>query len=187
MMTFCSAVACGCSRWQRRSVSRAVARWGSTTRPAIAGSARSTAGGLEALRVLERRRPRMPSEIGPTPRAADRGLQPLAHPGFGPRRISAGPPALHQGRASHEQRLRRARAVTILEKVLAAELRPLTRAQDHSAPQRPRRVARLLQLRQGSHRPSDTRQGTRGDRSTVHARWEPLDERASLRLGNRPG
>jgi hypothetical protein len=44
--------------------------------------------GLEALRVRERRRPRMPNEIGP--HLEQRVLAfALAHPGFGPRRISA--------------------------------------------------------------------------------------------------
>jgi transposase len=44
--------------------------------------------GLEALNVRERRRPRMPNEIGP--HLAQRIVAfSLAHPGFGPRRISA--------------------------------------------------------------------------------------------------
>src|SRR5438067_11525507 len=44
--------------------------------------------GLEALRVRERRRPRMPNEIGPHLEQRIVAFS-LAHPGFGPRRISA--------------------------------------------------------------------------------------------------
>jgi transposase InsO family protein len=44
--------------------------------------------GLEALRVRERRRPRMPNEIGPQLEQRIIAFS-LAHPGFGPRRISA--------------------------------------------------------------------------------------------------
>jgi transposase InsO family protein len=44
--------------------------------------------GLEALRVRERRRPRMPNEIGPHLEQRIIAFS-LAHPGFGPRRISA--------------------------------------------------------------------------------------------------
>ena len=44
--------------------------------------------GLEALRVRERRRPRMPNEIGPHLEQRILAFS-LAHPGFGPRRISA--------------------------------------------------------------------------------------------------
>jgi hypothetical protein len=44
--------------------------------------------GLEALRVRERRRPRMPNEIGPHLEQRIIAFA-LAHPGFGPRRISA--------------------------------------------------------------------------------------------------
>jgi transposase InsO family protein len=44
--------------------------------------------GLEALRVRERRRPRMPNELGPHLEQRIIGFA-LAHPGFGPRRISA--------------------------------------------------------------------------------------------------
>jgi transposase InsO family protein len=44
--------------------------------------------GLEALRVRERRRPRMPNEIGPHIEQRIVAFS-LAHPGFGPRRISA--------------------------------------------------------------------------------------------------
>jgi transposase InsO family protein len=44
--------------------------------------------GLEALRVRERRRPRMPNEIGPHLEQRVIAFA-LAHPGFGPRRISA--------------------------------------------------------------------------------------------------
>jgi transposase InsO family protein len=53
-------------RWKRR-----VDRWG-----------------LEALRVRERRRPRMPNELGPHLEQRILAFS-LAHPGFGPRRISA--------------------------------------------------------------------------------------------------
>jgi transposase InsO family protein len=53
-------------RWKRR-----VERWG-----------------LEALRVRERRRPRMPNELGPHLEQRILAFS-LAHPGFGPRRISA--------------------------------------------------------------------------------------------------
>jgi transposase InsO family protein len=53
-------------RWKRR-----VDRWG-----------------LEALRVRERRRPRMPNELGPHLEQRVLAFS-LAHPGFGPRRISA--------------------------------------------------------------------------------------------------
>jgi transposase InsO family protein len=53
-------------RWKRR-----VDRWG-----------------LEALRVRERRRPRMPNELGPHLEQRIIAFS-LAHPGFGPRRISA--------------------------------------------------------------------------------------------------
>ena len=53
-------------RWKRR-----VDRWG-----------------LEALRVRERRRPRMPNEIGPHLEQRIVAFS-LAHPGLGPRRISA--------------------------------------------------------------------------------------------------
>ena len=44
--------------------------------------------GLEALRVRERRRPRMPNEIGPHLEQRIVAFS-LSHPGFGPRRISA--------------------------------------------------------------------------------------------------
>ena len=44
--------------------------------------------GLEALRVRERRRPRMPNQIGPHLEQRIIAFS-LAHPGFGPRRISA--------------------------------------------------------------------------------------------------
>ena len=44
--------------------------------------------GLEALRVRERRRPRQPNEIGPHLEQRIVAFS-LAHPGFGPRRISA--------------------------------------------------------------------------------------------------
>jgi transposase InsO family protein len=44
--------------------------------------------GLEALRVRERRRPRMPNELGPHLEQRVLAFS-LAHPGFGPRRISA--------------------------------------------------------------------------------------------------
>src|SRR5512144_1524160 len=44
--------------------------------------------GLEALPVRERRRPRMPNEIGPHLEQRIVAFA-LAHPGFGPRRISA--------------------------------------------------------------------------------------------------
>ncbi len=44
--------------------------------------------GLEALNVRERRRPRMPNEIGPHLEQRIVAFS-LAHPGFGPRRISA--------------------------------------------------------------------------------------------------
>jgi transposase InsO family protein len=53
-------------RWKRR-----VDRWG-----------------LEALRVRERRRPRMPNELGPHLEQRIIAFS-LAHPGFGPKRISA--------------------------------------------------------------------------------------------------
>lgn len=53
-------------RWKRR-----VDRWG-----------------LEALRVRERRRPRMPNELGPHLEQRVLAFS-LAHPGFGPKRISA--------------------------------------------------------------------------------------------------
>ena len=53
-------------RWRRR-----VDRWG-----------------LEALRPRERRRPRMPNELGPHLEQRILAFA-LAHPGFGPRRISA--------------------------------------------------------------------------------------------------
>jgi transposase len=53
-------------RWKRR-----VDRWG-----------------LEALRVRERRRPRMPNELGPHLEQRIVAFS-LAHPGLGPRRISA--------------------------------------------------------------------------------------------------
>ena len=44
--------------------------------------------GLEALNVRERRRPRMPNQIGPHLEGRIIAFA-LAHPGFGPRRISA--------------------------------------------------------------------------------------------------
>ena len=44
--------------------------------------------GLEALRVRERRRPRMPNQIGPHLEQRILAFA-LARPGFGPRRISA--------------------------------------------------------------------------------------------------
>src|SRR3982751_1555680 len=44
--------------------------------------------GLEALRVRERRRPRMPNEIGPHLEQRIIAFA-LGHPGYGPRRISA--------------------------------------------------------------------------------------------------
>jgi transposase InsO family protein len=44
--------------------------------------------GIEALRVRERRRPRMPNEIGPHLEGRVIAFS-LGHPGFGPRRISA--------------------------------------------------------------------------------------------------
>lgn len=44
--------------------------------------------GLEALRIRERRRPRMPNEIGPHLEGRIIAFA-LGHPGFGPRRISA--------------------------------------------------------------------------------------------------
>ena len=47
--------------------------------------------GIEALRVRERRRPRMPNEIGPHLEQRIVAFS-LAHPGFGPRRISASMP-----------------------------------------------------------------------------------------------
>ena len=53
-------------RWKRR-----VDRWG-----------------LEALRVRERRRPRMPNELGPHLEQRVLAFS-LAHPGFGPKRIAA--------------------------------------------------------------------------------------------------
>jgi len=44
--------------------------------------------GLEALRILERRRPRMPNQAGPHLEQRILAFS-LAHPGCGPRRISA--------------------------------------------------------------------------------------------------
>ena len=44
--------------------------------------------GLEALRVRERRRPRMPNELGPHLEQRIIAFS-LAHPGYGPRRVSA--------------------------------------------------------------------------------------------------
>src|SRR3982751_6989781 len=44
--------------------------------------------GLEALRVRERRRPRMPNELGPHIEQRIIAFA-LAHPGYGPRRIAA--------------------------------------------------------------------------------------------------
>jgi transposase len=44
--------------------------------------------GLEALRIRERRRPRMPNQIGPHLEGRIIAFA-LGHPGFGPRRISA--------------------------------------------------------------------------------------------------
>src|SRR5437870_6297600 len=44
--------------------------------------------GLEALRIRERRRPRMPNEIGPHLEGRIVAFS-LGHPGYGPRRISA--------------------------------------------------------------------------------------------------
>src|SRR5215207_4970224 len=44
--------------------------------------------GLEALRVRERRRPRMPNQIGPHLEQRIIAFA-LGHPGYGPRRISA--------------------------------------------------------------------------------------------------
>ena len=44
--------------------------------------------GLEALRIRERRRPRMPNEIGPHLEGRVIAFS-LGHPGFGPRRIAA--------------------------------------------------------------------------------------------------
>ena len=44
--------------------------------------------GLEALKVRERRRPRMPNQIGPHLEQRIVAFA-LGHPGFGPRRISA--------------------------------------------------------------------------------------------------
>jgi transposase len=44
--------------------------------------------GLEALRPRERRRPRMPNELGPRLEQRVPAFS-LAHPGFGPKRISA--------------------------------------------------------------------------------------------------
>jgi transposase len=89
MMTCCSAIACGCLRWRRRSgcapacramgvhhstyyrLKRRVDRWG-----------------LEALRIRERRRPRMPNQIGPHLEQRVIAFC-LGQPGFGARRISA--------------------------------------------------------------------------------------------------
>ena len=44
--------------------------------------------GLEALRVRERRRPRMPNQLGPHLEQRVIAFS-LGHPGFGPRRIAA--------------------------------------------------------------------------------------------------
>src|SRR3712207_3807365 len=64
--------------------------------------------GLEALRVRQRRRPRMPSQIGPHLEQHIIAFA-LGHPGYGPRRISAEFGAREVGRHSHLRARRLAR------------------------------------------------------------------------------
>jgi Winged helix-turn helix len=66
--------------------------------------------GLEALRVRERRRPRQPNEIGPHLEQRIVAFS-LAHPGFGPRRISAELARENRGRPAHLRARRLARAL----------------------------------------------------------------------------
>jgi hypothetical protein len=65
-----------------------VARWASTARPITRLKAKVDRWGLEALNVRERRRPRMPNELGPHLEQRIIAFS-LGHPGYGPRRISA--------------------------------------------------------------------------------------------------
>ena len=89
-MTCSSDSACGCSRWPTS--------WATSSGACRAmGVHRSTyyrlkrkvdRWGLEALNVRERRRPRMPNQIGPHLEQRIIAFA-LGHPGLGPRRISA--------------------------------------------------------------------------------------------------
>src|SRR5256885_5189546 len=58
--------------------------------------------GLEALRIRERRRPRMPNQLGPHLEGQVIAFS-LGHPGFGPRRISA---ELGEGKVGRDPDLR---------------------------------------------------------------------------------
>src|SRR6266511_5517653 len=91
MMTCCSATACGCSRWPQSSeCAPPVARWACITPPTTYYRLKQKVDrwGIEALRIRERRRPRMPNQLGPHLEGRVIAFS-LGHPGFGPRRISA--------------------------------------------------------------------------------------------------
>ena len=89
MMTCCSATACDCSPSLRRSgCARRAGRWGSHHSTYYRWKKQVDRWGLEALRIRERRRPRMPNQIGPHLEQRVIAFC-LAQPGLGPRRVSA--------------------------------------------------------------------------------------------------
>src|SRR5436190_23638255 len=89
-MTCSSDSAFVCSRWPTSwaTCRPRVGRWGWTARPTTGSRRRVDRWGLEALNVRERRRPRMPNQIGPHLEQKVIAFA-LAFPGLGPRRISA--------------------------------------------------------------------------------------------------
>ena len=89
-MTCCSDSVCACSPLPRGSATsaRPVGAMGVNRSTYYRLKARADRYGLEALRVRERRRPRMPNELGPHLEQRILAFA-LAQPGLGPRRISA--------------------------------------------------------------------------------------------------
>ena len=89
-MTCSSDSACACSRSPRSSgnVSAACRAMGVDRSTYYRSKRKVDRWGLEALNVRERRRPRMPNQIGPHLEQRIIAFA-LGHPGYGPRRISA--------------------------------------------------------------------------------------------------
>ncbi len=97
---------------------------------------------FEALRIRERRRPRMPNQLGPHLEQRVIAFA-LGHPGLGP------PPR------PLLKRLRRAPTADDPRGVLAPGVRALARPEDHRPEARPRRVPRLLPHRPRPYRAAD--------------------------------
>src|SRR4051812_33282279 len=102
-MTCSSDFACGCSRAEELgNVSAACRAMGVDRSTYYRLKKRVDRWGLEALNVRERRRPRMPNQIGPHLEGRIIAFA-LGHPGYGPRRISARARAREVGRHPHQR------------------------------------------------------------------------------------